>query len=87
MKLFEYMSHVKAIIPSDLPVLRKVLMAGVNCLLCPPDDVAAWTAAVQLLADAPGGRASTKPEQVKANAAAGEWIPTTREVREVLELL
>lgn len=28
-----------------------------------------------------------KPEQVRANAAAGEWIPTARDLREILELL
>ncbi|MFE7120905.1 aldo/keto reductase [Streptomyces sp. NPDC057654] len=30
---------------------------------------------------------ATKPEQVKANAAAGEWAPTADELREVLALL
>lgn len=58
MKLFEYMAHGKTIIASDLPVLREVLTDGVNCLLCPPDDVAAWTAAVKRLADAPEERAT-----------------------------
>ncbi|WP_197085034.1 glycosyltransferase family 4 protein [Saccharothrix sp. ST-888] len=54
MKLFEYMSHGKAIIASDLPVLREVLADGVNSLLCPPDDVSAWAGAVaRLAADAP----------------------------------
>ncbi|MEV0280255.1 aldo/keto reductase [Streptomyces sp. NPDC050610] len=28
-----------------------------------------------------------KPEQVRANAAAGEWVPTAQELREILELL
>ncbi|MDI3423354.1 glycosyltransferase family 4 protein [Streptomyces luteolus] len=58
MKLFEYMAHGKAIIASDLPVLREVLTDGVNCLLCRPEDVAAWTAAVRRLADAPEERAA-----------------------------
>ncbi|MFI7103498.1 aldo/keto reductase [Streptomyces sp. NPDC050161] len=30
---------------------------------------------------------ATKPEQVTANAAAGQWVPTARELKEVLELL
>ncbi|WP_406455793.1 aldo/keto reductase [Streptomyces sp. NBC_00876] len=30
---------------------------------------------------------ATKPEQVRANAAAGEWIPSAAELREILELL
>ncbi|WP_431045822.1 glycosyltransferase family 4 protein [Streptomyces sp. P1-3] len=51
MKLFEYMSHGKAIIASDLPVLREVLDDGVNCLLCPPDSVDAWSDAVTRLAE------------------------------------
>ncbi|MEV0277827.1 glycosyltransferase family 4 protein [Streptomyces sp. NPDC050610] len=58
MKLFEYMSYGKAIVASDLPVLREVLTDGANCVLCPPDDVAAWTAAVKRLADDPEARAA-----------------------------
>ncbi|MGY3679136.1 aldo/keto reductase [Streptomyces sp. TE33382] len=27
------------------------------------------------------------PEQVRANAAAGEWVPTAEELREIVELL
>lgn len=49
MKLFEYMSYGKPVIASDLPVLREILTDGVNCLLCPPDSVEAWTAAVKRL--------------------------------------
>ncbi|MFE0380736.1 glycosyltransferase family 4 protein [Streptomyces inhibens] len=51
MKLFEYMSYGKAVIASDLPVLREVLADGVNCLLCPPDSVADWAEAVKRLAE------------------------------------
>ncbi|MEV5880819.1 glycosyltransferase family 4 protein [Streptomyces sp. NPDC052101] len=51
MKLFEYMSYGKAIIASDLPVLREVLDDGANCLLCPPDSVDAWADAVKRLAE------------------------------------
>ena len=49
MKLFEYLSHGKAIVCSDLPVLREVLNDGENALLPPPQDLAAWTAALQRL--------------------------------------
>jgi glycosyltransferase involved in cell wall biosynthesis len=52
MKLFEYMSQRRAIIASDLPVLREVLTDRVNCLLCPPADLTAWAAAIiELAAD------------------------------------
>ncbi|MEU6114451.1 glycosyltransferase family 4 protein [Streptomyces sp. NPDC047117] len=53
MKLFEYMAYGKAVIASDLPVLREVLTDGVNCLLCPPDSPEAWAAAVKRLGEDP----------------------------------
>ncbi|MEV8604011.1 glycosyltransferase family 4 protein [Streptomyces griseoviridis] len=46
MKIFEYMAHGRAIIASDLPVLREVLQDGVNCLLRPPDDQESWAEAL-----------------------------------------
>lgn len=46
MKLFEYMAAGKPIICSDLPVLREVLEDGKTALLCPPDDVGRWEAAL-----------------------------------------
>lgn len=52
LKMFEYMSAAKAIISSDIPVLREVLQDEVNALLCPPDDVEAWVQALHRLEDA-----------------------------------
>lgn len=49
MKLFEYMSYGKAIVCSDMPVLREVLDPDVTALLVPPDDIDAWAAAVTRL--------------------------------------
>jgi glycosyltransferase involved in cell wall biosynthesis len=52
MKLFEYMSHGRAIVASDLPVLGEILTDRVNCLLRPADQPAAWAEAVtELLGD------------------------------------
>jgi len=48
-KLFEYMATGKATICSDLPVLHEFLEDGQTALLCPPDDVDAWAAAVDRL--------------------------------------
>jgi glycosyltransferase involved in cell wall biosynthesis len=45
MKLFEYLACGRAILCSDLPVLREVLNEG-NAILLPPDDVNAWAAAL-----------------------------------------
>lgn len=50
LKIFEYMAQSKAIIASDLPVLREVLRHGENALLCDPDDPAAWAVALEGLA-------------------------------------
>ncbi|WP_326693593.1 glycosyltransferase family 4 protein [Streptomyces sp. NBC_01766] len=52
MKLFEYMAHGRALVASDLPVLREILQDRVNCLLCPPAEADAWADAVtELVAD------------------------------------
>ncbi|MFE5870941.1 glycosyltransferase family 4 protein [Streptomyces roseifaciens] len=56
MKLFEYMAYGKAIVVSDLPVLREVMADGRTCLMCPPGDVAAWADAVTALAADPARR-------------------------------
>lgn len=53
MKMFEYMAAGKAIVSSDLPVLREVLTHERNALLVPPDDVDAWATAVKRLIDDP----------------------------------
>jgi glycosyltransferase involved in cell wall biosynthesis len=50
LKIFEYMSCKKAIIASDLPVLREVLSEK-NAILVPPDDTKAWIAAIRATKD------------------------------------
>ncbi len=47
LKMFEYMACGKPIIASDLPVLREVLVDGLNSLLVSPADVSAWAGALQ----------------------------------------
>ncbi len=51
MKLFEYMSYGKAILCSDLPVLREIFANGETALLCEADDVAFWEKALIELRD------------------------------------
>ena len=48
MKMFEYMSAAKAIVTSDLPVIREVLNDK-NSVLVESDNVAAWSKAVSNL--------------------------------------
>ena len=52
MKMFEYMACGRAIISSDLPVIREVLTES-KAVLCPPEDEAAWSAALEALLDDP----------------------------------
>ena len=50
LKLFEYMSHKKAIIASDLPVIREVLNDR-NSILVESDDINSWLNAIIKLKD------------------------------------
>jgi glycosyltransferase involved in cell wall biosynthesis len=45
MKMFEYMASRRAIVSSDLPVIREVLNPS-NAMLCPPEDIEAWCQAL-----------------------------------------
>ena len=51
LKMFEYMASGKAILCSDLPVLREVLEHEKTALLVPPEDVGAWVSALRRLID------------------------------------
>jgi glycosyltransferase involved in cell wall biosynthesis len=51
LKMFEYMASAKPIVASDIPVLREVLKHEYNALLCPPEDLDAWEAAIIRLRD------------------------------------
>ncbi len=50
LKLFEYMSHRKAIIASNLPVLKEVLNSK-NSILVNPEDTIGWLNAIKELKD------------------------------------
>ena len=50
-KLFEYMAAGKAIIASDMEVIREVLTDRVTARLCPPEDPESWIAALGRLRD------------------------------------
>lgn len=64
LKLFEYMSVGKAIVSSNLPVLREVLNHEKNALLVPPDSIDEWVRAIETL------RSDEKREELGQNARA-----------------
>ncbi len=57
LKIFEYMAQGKPIVASDLPVLREVLEHRRTALLCDPDAVETFVAAIEELAADPALRA------------------------------
>jgi glycosyltransferase involved in cell wall biosynthesis len=56
MKLFEYMASGRAIVCSDLPVLREIVADDVTAVLVGPDDLRGWIEAVRSLASDPTRR-------------------------------
>jgi len=49
LKIFEYMSYGKAIVCSDLPVLKEILENKKTALLCHPENVEEWVNAINQL--------------------------------------
>ena len=67
LKMFEYMAYGKAIIASDLPVLREVLTDDV-AILVKPDAYSEWIAAINAFRDASlRNRKGTMAQQVFLN--------------------
>lgn len=51
LKIFEYMESGKAIVASDLPVLKEILQNYQNSILVNPDNLADWISALRELLD------------------------------------
>ena len=85
LKLFEYMAHAKAVVCSDVPVLREVLEPGRTALLVPPADLDGWAAAVRRLAADPGLRQSLGRAARADVEAHYTWDGRARRVVEGLE--
>ncbi|WP_349371500.1 glycosyltransferase family 4 protein [Salinarimonas sp.] len=56
LKIFEYMSHAKPIVVSDLPVLHEALERDRTALFVPASDVSAWADALRRLMRDPDER-------------------------------
>jgi glycosyltransferase involved in cell wall biosynthesis len=78
MKMFEYMAAERAILTSDLPVIREVLNES-NAVFCPPDDVDAWKTELEgLLAVEPRRRMFAR--QARFAVENHTWIARARHV-------
>lgn len=71
MKMFEYLACGRAILSSDLPVLREVLSPQ-NAVLLPAEDIEAWVAALEKLRQDPERRARLG-EQARCTAQDYSW--------------
>lgn len=76
MKVFEYLATGRAILSSDLPVLREVLNDD-NAVLLPPEDVDAWDLALRELIDQPNRRKMLST-QARQDAAGYSWVERAR---------
>ena len=86
LKIFEYMSHGKPIITSDLQVLREVLQNERNALLVSPADIEAWLGAIIRLRDNPVLRQQLGQRALQDFTANYSWLSRARRVLAGLKL-
>jgi glycosyltransferase involved in cell wall biosynthesis len=72
MKMFEYLSSGRAILTSDLPVLREVLNED-NAVLIAPEEIDAWNDALRSL-EANEDRRRALGNQARIDAARYTWV-------------
>ncbi len=84
MKAFDYMAAGRAILSSDLAVIREVLNER-NAVLLPPEDLDAWEAALRRLMKYPERR-HRLGEQARRDAEGNSWNERARRAVEGLEL-
>lgn len=83
MKVFEYLACGRAILSSDLPVLREVLNPE-NAILLPMEDINAWASALQNLQDNPGV-CTRLAEQARRDAQKYSWKARARRILELAD--
>lgn len=78
MKMFEYMAAGRAILTSDLPVIREVLDDH-TAVFCPPEDLRAWRAALTGLLAEPRLRAALA-KQARRAVEQYTWLARARKI-------
>jgi glycosyltransferase involved in cell wall biosynthesis len=78
MKMFEYMAAGRAIVSSDLPVVREVLNEK-NAVFCKPDDVGDWRLVIEsLLNDSP--RRMQLGEHARGDVQGYTWVARAQRI-------
>jgi glycosyltransferase involved in cell wall biosynthesis len=83
MKMFEYMATGRAIVTSELPVIREVLNEK-NAVFCPPEDLPAWQSTFANLFKSPS-RIKALGTQARQDASLYTW--QTRAKKALLHFL
>lgn len=78
MKMFEYMAAGRAIVSSDLPVIREVLNEQ-NAVFCKPDDVGEWRLVIESLLLDPGLR-TRLGQQAQLDVQGYTWVARARRI-------
>ena len=78
MKMFEYMAAGRAIVTSDLPVIREVLNES-NAVFCEPDDVGDWSPEVESLLGDEARRAELG-SQARRDVEGYTWLARAEKV-------
>ena len=78
MKMFEYMAAGRAILTSDLPVIREALDEH-NAVFCPPEDIRAWHAALTGLLAEPRLRAALAT-QARREVEQYTWLARAQKI-------
>jgi glycosyltransferase involved in cell wall biosynthesis len=84
MKVFEYLASGRAILSSDLPVLREVLTPE-NAILLQPDNTEAWAQAIQHLQTDRGHRTELT-EKARRDALQYTWEARSQRILEGISL-
>ena len=80
MKMFEYMAAGRAILSSDLPVLREVLNED-SAVFCPPGETRAWEKSLSLLLADPKRRQALG-QRARGDVKGYSWLARARRILE-----
>jgi glycosyltransferase involved in cell wall biosynthesis len=78
MKMFEYMAAGRAIVSSDLPVIREVLNEQ-NAVFCEPDDAGDWRLVIEALLDDEVRRARLG-DQARLDVHGYTWVARAQRI-------